>query len=156
MAQGVVTVNERGARFIVQYANVGPWIDAAVLDLVHVLRQAEYTMGVGAECIGFDHKGGRLYGILRWDLNGSKRSRDERLEFRNSDAYVAHHGLDRFAHTDTIEAAIISSVQNTGTLYPKFLLRKFGLLGEVGRPSSSRYVIEDHDMGFFDYQVGKH
>ena len=113
-------------------------------------------MGVGAECIGFDHKSGHLYGILGWDLDGSKRSRDERLEFRNCNACVAHHGLGRFAHTDTIEAAIISLVQDRGTLYPKFSLRKFGLLGEVGRLPSSRYVIEDHEMGFFNYQVGKH
>src|SRR5882757_286611 len=112
-------------------------------------------MGVGAECIGFDHKSGHLYGILRWDLDGSKRSRDERLEFRNCNACVAHHGLGRFAHTDTIEPAIISSVKNAGTLYHKFSLRKFEMLGEVVPLPSPRYEFKTHKLGFFDYQFGR-
>ena len=63
MAHAVVAMHQRGRRRGALDLDVRPRIGRAELQPLHVLRQAEHAVRVGADQIGFQHQLGDLRGV---------------------------------------------------------------------------------------------
>src|SRR5882757_3321449 len=102
MAQSIIAVDERRTGSIAHNLNVGPRIDCAVLNLFHILRQAEHSVRVPAARVGFGHQHGHMTGIRWSNPHGHQRSRDELHDFRYWNAWLTWRWFGGFAHDQTL------------------------------------------------------
>jgi hypothetical protein len=85
MAHAVVSIDQRSGRRAARHGDIGPRIGGAELEPLHVLRQAEDAVRVGADEVGLQHQLGDLTGVALWyaaflyggdDEAGDRRGRD--------------------------------------------------------------------------------
>jgi len=76
----VVAVNQGGRVRFLNHPDVRSDVHPAGSDAANVLRQAEDAVAVRAAQVGKDHQPCDLFGIGRGEPDGTKRTRDERLE----------------------------------------------------------------------------
>ena len=94
MAHAVVAVDQRGRRRAARDLDVGARIGRSQFQPLHILRQAEHAMRVGADEIGFQHQLGDLGGIGRRHAGFHHGVDDQAGDGRNRNAA----GLGRSLH----------------------------------------------------------
>ena len=77
VSHGVVAVEQCRGRILLNRADAGPRIDPATLDPLHVLRQAEDTMTIGAAGVRLGHQCGRAMRIRGGKTHAGKYPGDE-------------------------------------------------------------------------------